>query len=222
MASSLDTNGVNGESYVRNHLLGRSWVKEHLGGGTVVGELIDTFGISAQTPQIHRQFGMPYLFANRLGGCVPDDIFNWRGLDGSTLLMAGPDGHTPNRRVRRVHMLIARGIHERVDLLFDYAASAPVKDGPLLVLVYEENERVPLRRSRRQIEARTGQPGDAIWRYSSLHSFFTAIKAFGADWPVLDADMSPVFTGCYGRAPLFVSRIASRKRSCSKPKSGPC
>ena len=209
MASSLDTNGVNGESYVRNHLLGRSWVKEHLGGGTVVGELVDTFGISAQTPQIHRQFEMPYLLANRLGGCVPDDIFYWRGLDGSTLMMAGPDGHTPNRRVRRVHMLMAQGRHESVDLLFDSAASAPVEDGPLLVLIYEENESVPLRRSRHQIEARNAQSGDATWRYSSLHSFFAAVEAFGEDWPVLDVDMSPVFTGCYGLRPFV--RIENRK-----------
>ncbi|MDA0812744.1 MAG: glycosyl hydrolase-related protein [Verrucomicrobia bacterium] len=209
MASSLDTNGVNGESYVRNHLLGRSWVKEHLGGRAVVGDLIDTFGLSAQTPQIYQQFGIPYMFANRLGGCVPDEIFYCQGLDGSTLLMAGPDGHTPNRRVQRVHMLQANGRHENVDQLFDNAASAPVEDGPLLVLVYDENEQVPLHRSRHQIEAKNEHSEDGTWGYSSLHSFFMAVEAFGKDWPVLDADMSPAFTGCYGLRPFV--RMENRK-----------
>jgi alpha-mannosidase len=207
MASSLDTNGPNGEGYVRSHLLGSAWTKEHLGGTAKVGELMDTFGISAQSPQIHRQFGMNYLLANRLGGAVESSVFRARGLDGSTLLVAGPDVHSPGLIAGQAHFRMVNSNIEVYDGLFDRAAEA-VAEGPHLVLPYDECEHVPWGRSRYHIDRLNGK-GKGCWKYSTLLDFFRDLEAAGQEHPVIGCDLNPVLTGCYGLRPFV--RLRNRQ-----------
>ncbi|MBN1674857.1 MAG: alpha-mannosidase [Kiritimatiellae bacterium] len=200
MASSLDTNGPNGECYVRNHLLGRAWARAHLGADVAVGELVDTFGISAQTPQIHRQFGLRYLFANRLGGNVPDSFFAARGIDGSTILMAGPDAHTPAKRPARVHMTTLQGREEHVERLLRKGVESPVP-GPHLLISYDENENVPMTCGADRMARYRSMP-ETSWRFTTLREFFRAMETSGLAWPTRPADLNPAFTGCYGLRPF--------------------
>jgi len=199
MASSIDMNGPNGECIVRNHLLGRRWARRNLGADVRVGDLIDTFGICAQSPQIHRQFGMPYLLANRLGGGIHETIFDCRGLDGSTITIAGRDVHAAYVRPGRFHMNFTQGRTELVDRLFDEAAASEI-EGLHLVIVYDENERVPLGHGRRQTDRRNGRD-DAAWKSGTLGEFFAALGTTNVKLTTVDGDLNPGFTGRYSLRP---------------------
>ena len=206
MASTADTNGPNGECLVRNLLIGRQWAREHLGAVAETGDLIDTFGVCAQMPQILRQFGMTHLVANRLGGEHKPEIFRARGLDGSEVVVIGGDVHAPDVPRQRVHWRMVRS-HDRIDALLDSAATSQA-NGAQLVVVYDENERVPSIRSAAWLEqlddARRSQ-----WAYGTFGSFIRALGAESNNSPVLDADLNPAFTGTFGLRPTI--RVRNRR-----------
>lgn len=203
MASTLDTNGPNGECFVRNHLLGRSWAEKHLGATVQIGNLIDTFGISAQVPQILQQCGIRYLIANRLGGVSKDEIFIARGLDGSEVLVLGPDGHAPATKRGRIFWRMVRQ-HRAIDELFK-EASGSTANGPHLVFVYDENEHVPSIRSLDRI-SRYNSDGNGKWAYGTLREFTRELESCNETWRVEDSDLNPVFTGTYGLRPIIRMR----------------
>ena len=51
----IDYNMINGEAIVRNHIYSIMWYQELFGRIPDVGTSTDTFGLSAQLPQIYRQ-----------------------------------------------------------------------------------------------------------------------------------------------------------------------
>ncbi len=206
MASTADTNGPNGECLVRNLLIGRQWASEHLGAVTVIGDLVDTFGVSAQMPQILNEFDMAHLIANRLGGEYKPEIFRARGLDGSEVLVIGSDAHAPYVPRHRVHWRMVRS-HDRIDALLNSAAAAEA-DGPHLVVVYDENERVPSIRSAAWLD-HLGDAEREEWAYGTFGSFIRDLGDASDRWPVLDADLNPAFTGTFGLRPTI--RLRNRR-----------
>jgi alpha-mannosidase len=84
----VDYNLIGGESIVRNHLTSIRWCRRNLGLRPAIAATPDTFGYSAQMPQVFRQLGYARLaFAGR--GFEGPEPF-WRGLDGSLLCLRGP------------------------------------------------------------------------------------------------------------------------------------
>jgi alpha-mannosidase len=86
-----DCNLASGESLVRHILYGRRYFEKELGGQ--VNEVLwlpDVFGYSAAIPQIMKQSGLPYFMTTKLGwnefNQFPNDVFRWRGIDGSEVL----------------------------------------------------------------------------------------------------------------------------------------
>lgn len=86
-----DCNLASGESLVRHILYGRRFFEKELGGA--VNEVLwlpDVFGYSAAIPQIMKQSGLPYFMTTKLGwnefNQFPNDVFRWRGIDGSEVL----------------------------------------------------------------------------------------------------------------------------------------
>lgn len=80
-----DANMVRGETLVRNLAEGVWWAEEALGRRPVVGWHADGFGSSAQMPQIFAGCDMRWIGA--LSYKVPSGAY-WRGLDGTTVLIA--------------------------------------------------------------------------------------------------------------------------------------
>ena len=79
---------VSGESLIRNLLTGMK-VAEELGGCMKVGYLPDTFGHTAQLPQVLRGFSLSsFVFTRGLGdeGEQLKPVFKWRAPDGSWVL----------------------------------------------------------------------------------------------------------------------------------------
>lgn len=85
-----DTNLPSGESLVRQFMYGQRFFESHFGQRCKTFWLPDTFGYSAQLPQICRLAGMTRFFTQKLSwnniNSFPHTTFNWIALDGSQVL----------------------------------------------------------------------------------------------------------------------------------------
>lgn len=79
----IDYNMVNGEAIVRDHMYSIGWYMDNFGVRPGVGCATDTFGLSAQIPQILNQFGYNNLVI--YSRVFKDAKPFWRGLDGTVI-----------------------------------------------------------------------------------------------------------------------------------------
>lgn len=83
----VDSNMISGESIIRSYLFGYNYMKNNFGYTAEGFDRNDSFGNSAQLPQIARGFGQKYCYNvvyTNLEGSY------WKGLDGSTLANVDP------------------------------------------------------------------------------------------------------------------------------------
>ncbi len=199
LASTLETNGPSGESFVRNQLLGMESVRQLFGVTIDTGYLIDTFGINAQVPQILSQFGITHLLANRFGGNLSRDVFVARGLDGSRILIAGRDANSPYVAPERVFFHTARD-HRQIEALFAQASETPV-EGPCLVMPYTEYVGIARTHVSTLVDQRNAAEGAERWAFATLREFFGALPGLDGGWPEIASDLNPEFTGTFGLRP---------------------
>lgn len=99
----MDCNIPSGESFCRQFLQGQRFFKKEFGAYCDEFWLPDTFGYSAQLPQIVRHSGIRYFLTQKLSWNLinkfPHHSFYWEGLDGSTVLTHFPPADTYNSRV---------------------------------------------------------------------------------------------------------------------------
>ncbi len=85
-----DTNMTSGESLVRQFLFGKRFFKQEFNKDNEILWLPDVFGYSANLPQICKKSGINYFYTTKIGwneyNKFPYDTFNWRGIDGTTIL----------------------------------------------------------------------------------------------------------------------------------------
>ncbi|GAA5808553.1 hypothetical protein MFLAVUS_001944 [Mucor flavus] len=85
-----DTNMPSGESLCRQMLLGQRFFQKHFGKRTRVFWLPDSFGYSAQLPQVLRESGCDYFFTQKLSwnniNKFPLSTFWWTGIDDTSIL----------------------------------------------------------------------------------------------------------------------------------------
>jgi alpha-mannosidase len=193
MASTMEVNVPNGESFIRNQLLGLKWAREKFGVDIQTGWLIDTFGVHAQIPQLLNNFGIRWLIADRFGGTVYEDVFTARGLDGSEILVIGRDVYSAYQKPGHIFFKFTKN-WEEIDQLFEAAAAAK-GDGPFMVIPYIENEYTLSHRPEYHIHK--GKPGE--WGYGLPRDFFPALEAGGEKFPVLHADLNPEFTATFSQ-----------------------
>ncbi|KAI2786300.1 Alpha-mannosidase [Penicillium oxalicum] len=93
-----DTNMPSGESLVRQFLYGQRFFESRFGKRASTFWLPDTFGYSAQIPQICRLAGMNRFFTQKLSwnniNNFPHTTFQWVALDGSQVLCHMPPSET--------------------------------------------------------------------------------------------------------------------------------
>jgi alpha-mannosidase len=84
-----DTNIVTGESLARQFLLGQLYFESRFGRIARIGWLPDTFGFSAQLPQILRKSGIEVFVTHKImwndTNRFPYHLFQWEGIDGTTI-----------------------------------------------------------------------------------------------------------------------------------------
>ncbi|HET6486322.1 MAG TPA: glycoside hydrolase family 38 C-terminal domain-containing protein, partial [Spirochaetia bacterium] len=204
MASTMETNTPNGECFLRNQLLGLGWFRENLGTRPAAGWLIDTFGIHAQVPQVLCQLGIPYLFANRLGGTVDVTMVRARGLDGSEVPVIGRDVYSP---YVKPGSLAFRHVQswEQIQALFQDAARLS-GTGPFLVVPYTENETLPSSALIHAAERMSSLDPAATWSFAVPSQLNAQVRDASAQWPQLDGDLNPEFTGTYAHRSIIRRR----------------
>ncbi|XP_045117159.1 alpha-mannosidase 2C1-like isoform X2 [Portunus trituberculatus] len=93
-----------GESFMRQFLYGQLFFKREFGALCKEFWLPDTFGYSAQFPQICKNFGITRFLTQKMSWSLfnkfPHHNFIWEGLDGSTILAHFPPGDSYELRVR--------------------------------------------------------------------------------------------------------------------------
>lgn len=94
----FDANVPSAESFIRQFLYGSQFLQQNLGIRSDVFWLPDTFGYSAQLPQIMRGFGMRYFLSQKLSwnlfNVFPHSSFEWEGIDGSVVIAHFPPADT--------------------------------------------------------------------------------------------------------------------------------
>lgn len=93
-----DCNLPSGESFCRQFLVGQRFFKAEFGRYCNEFWLPDTFGYSAQLPQIIRASGIRYFLTQKLSWNLinkfPHHTFHWEGLDGTSVLTHFPPADT--------------------------------------------------------------------------------------------------------------------------------
>ncbi|KAJ3193268.1 Alpha-mannosidase 2C1 [Irineochytrium annulatum] len=86
----MDCNVPSGEGFCRQFLHGQRYFESRFGKRCGVFWLPDTFGYSAQLPQIVKESGLKYFFTQKLSwnniNKFPHTTFMWTGLDGTSIL----------------------------------------------------------------------------------------------------------------------------------------
>uniref|UniRef100_A0A3P9LWC2 Mannosidase, alpha, class 2C, member 1 n=1 Tax=Oryzias latipes TaxID=8090 RepID=A0A3P9LWC2_ORYLA len=94
----MDGNLPSGESMIRQFLEGQRFFNQEFGIYCKEFWLPDTFGYSAQLPQIMRGCGIPNFLTQKLSwnlvNTFPHNTFFWEGLDGSQVLTHFPPGNS--------------------------------------------------------------------------------------------------------------------------------
>lgn len=89
-----DCNLTGGESLVRQILKGHQFFMEEFGKESRCLWLPDVFGYSAALPQILKKSGIPYFMTTKISwnqyNQLPNDMFWWKGLDGSEVFTFMP------------------------------------------------------------------------------------------------------------------------------------
>ncbi len=85
-----DCNLPSGESMIRQILFGSRFFKEEFGKDCMLLWLPDSFGFSPSLPQIFKKCGLKKFVTSKISWnekhALPDDLFIWRGNDGSEIL----------------------------------------------------------------------------------------------------------------------------------------
>lgn len=98
----MDGNIPSGESFIRQFLVGQNFFQKEFGQVCQEFWLPDTFGYSAQLPQVIRGVGMKFFLTMKLSWSLinkfPFHTFFWEGLDGSRCLAHFPPADTYESR----------------------------------------------------------------------------------------------------------------------------
>jgi len=89
MYVEADCNLTSGEGFVRQFLYGKNFFKKEFGVDSKVLWLPDVFGYSASLPQIMQKCGVTDFVTSKISwndtNMMPYDIFNWKGIDGTSV-----------------------------------------------------------------------------------------------------------------------------------------
>ncbi|KAI0219134.1 Glycoside hydrolase, 38 vacuolar alpha mannosidase [Massospora cicadina] len=167
----MDCNVPSGEALCRQFLLGQRYFQEHFGRRCRVFWLPDTFGYSAQLPQIIQLSAMAYFFTQKLSwnniNKFPHTTFHWVGLDGTRVLAHMAPGETYN----------AQGVVE--DILFSEANNKDkgVVNGGLYLFGNGDGGGGPLPAMIERINRMRDVEGLPKVQYGSAEAFYDEVAA---------------------------------------------
>lgn len=185
--SEADENLISPEDSAMQFLYAQRYFRKEFGKIAVVGWEPDTFGHSAQTPQIDRLGGLKYFYFCRGGKGKP--LFEWEALDGSKILTydevaAGAWYDTA---------LNDSNFHEWPG----YVAKTGRKE---MMWVYGVGNHGggPTKEYIEQAEKWMKSPLAPTVKFSTAQAYFEHMKAEGTSkLPVIKSELEGVFLGCF-------------------------
>ncbi|HLO98989.1 MAG TPA: hypothetical protein VK171_10380, partial [Fimbriimonas sp.] len=182
-----DTNMISPESHVRQFLYGQKYFREKFGKTATVGWEPDTFGHTAQMPQILKLGGCKYYYFCRGGKNKP--LFWWEALDGTKILTFDEpatdswyNGDIGYKQFQE--MLNFEKNNGSKDMLWVYGVGNH-GGGPTREML---NEALKLQSSKNLPQV----------KFSTATEFFKKLETYDlTKIPNIKSELNPVFDGCY-------------------------
>ncbi len=176
-----DLNLPSGESLVRQILIGQRFYEEEFGRRSGIEWLPDTFGYCASLPQLLKQAGIDYFMTSKLGwndtNEFPHTLFNWVGIDGTSIVAYQNHGLNEHTRPQDVQehwqAYKEKDQHDELMLLYGHGDGGGGVTHEMLEYI-ERSACIP------------GQP-QAI--YSTARQFFDGISSSGVKLPDWHGDL---------------------------------
>lgn len=128
-----DCNIIGGESMIRQFLHGKNFYMDEFGVDVRHLWLPDVFGYSAAMPQILRKCGVDFFMTQKISwnqyNTFPFNLFNWRGIDGTTVVTHFLPEDTYNSRVEAEVLVDAQRRFAENDVCDEFVSLYGVGDG---------------------------------------------------------------------------------------------
>jgi alpha-mannosidase len=128
-----DCNVTSGESLVRQFIHGKNFFKDEFDFDVKNLWIPDVFGYSASLPQMMKRAGVDYFLTQKMSWSqfnkFPHTTFNWRGLDGSSVLTHFPPENTYNSQFNPKAMVYAEKNFQEKAVLDEMMVLFGIGDG---------------------------------------------------------------------------------------------
>ncbi|HEY0867829.1 MAG TPA: alpha-mannosidase, partial [Fimbriimonas sp.] len=182
-----DTNMISPESHARHFLYGQRYFRSRFGKTATVGWEPDTFGHTAQMPQILKLGGCDSYYFCRAGKGKP--LFWWQGLDGSKVL-AFEEPATNS-------WYNADLSYANFQEMLDFKRNNGSKD-MLWVYGVGNHGGGPTREDIKEALGWMKDPSKPKVRFSTATEFFDKLRTYDLSRiPVVADELNPIFEGCY-------------------------
>jgi alpha-mannosidase len=177
-----DTNLVTGESLARQFLYGQRYFKSRFGRVARIGFLPDSFGFSANLPQVLRKSGLEVFVTHKVMWNdtteFPHHTFRWRGIDGTEIpvqVIVSSYGEPLSLRSIYRHWERYRDKGVALDLIYTYG--------------YSDGGGGPTREMLFNYELARVVPGLPALRHLREEEYVEALKKASASAPVYEGEM---------------------------------
>jgi len=128
-----DCNVIGGESMVRQFVHGKNFFKDEFDFDVKNLWIPDVFGYSASMPQMMKRSGVHYFLTQKLSWSqfnkFPHTTFNWRGIDGTSVLTHFPPENTYNSQLNPQAMINAEKNFQEKEVLDEMMVLFGIGDG---------------------------------------------------------------------------------------------
>lgn len=178
-----DLNVPSGESLVRQILYGKNFWKDEFGRDIKIAHLPDVFGFNGNLPQILKKSGVDYLLTIKLSwnkyNKFPYHTFNWKGIDGTEVLVHMPPEGTYNSAMAPRSVISAeKNFHEK-----------GISQDAVILYGIGDGGGGPGTEHLERLKRIKNLSGMSKVKSSSTEEFFETIKGERANYPVYSGEL---------------------------------
>ncbi len=198
-----DPNLPSGEFLVRNIAMYQSFVRKVFGVRAKCGWYLDTYGQSAQLPQIFKKSGVDYFTFYRGVPKEPPSEFLWEGIDGTRILthrmpLGYGAGYLPTGERRYSSFIDSTDTEEAIGFLEGLAERMKAKASTDNLFFPNGDDFTPPQRHMPEVLREWRRRRDDLEVLIATPSqFFRAVEAREEELPVLGGEFNPIFRGTY-------------------------
>ena len=198
-----DPNLPSGEFLVRNNFMYQKFVKEAFGVKAKCGWYLDTYGQSAQLPQIFKKSGIDYFVFWRGVPQEPPSEFLWEGIDGTRILthrmpLGYGAAYLPTGERRYSFFINVTDEGEAVRFFDDLAERMKPRASTDNLFFPNGDDFTPPQRHMPEVVRRWRRLREDLQvKIATPSEFFEAVEEHEKELPVLRGEFNPIFRGTY-------------------------